>query len=162
MNQVERRLREIAKRDAGKGVILRHLNMANRCGFDSGVKTVFLNTVIKTTSKLIQSDQWPQLDEGAIMKIYNQEFLAATEGELYLGAKNWCLRNISSESEALKMFLVKFVQRIILEYMSQIDFSGQALGREIKESSLLCTRCKQVLMLLRISNLKLSHPLLTS
>ena len=80
-------MREIAKRDAGKGVILRHLNMANRCGFDSGVKTVFLNTVIKTTSKLIQSDQWPQLDEGAIMKIYNQEFLAATEGELYLGLR---------------------------------------------------------------------------
>merc|ERR1712142_96049 len=62
----------------------------------SGVKTVFLNTVIKTTSKLIQSDQWPQLDEGAIMKIYNQEFLAATEDE--------------------------FVQRIIPEYMSQRDF----------------------------------------
>eukprot|EP00091_Calanus_sinicus_P002182 TRINITY_DN1221_c0_g1_i2.p1 TRINITY_DN1221_c0_g1~~TRINITY_DN1221_c0_g1_i2.p1 ORF type:complete len:501 (-),score=197.55 TRINITY_DN1221_c0_g1_i2:1127-2629(-) len=122
VEQVERRLREIAKRDAGKGVILRHLNMANRCGFDSGVKTVFLNTVIKTTSKLIQSDQWPQLDEGAIMKIYNQEFLAATEGELYLGAKNWCLRNTSSESEALKMFLDKFVQRIIPEYMSQRDF----------------------------------------
>jgi len=122
VEQVERRLREIAKRDAGKGVILRHLNMANRCGFDSGVKTVFLNTVIKTTSKLIQSDQWPQLDEGAIMKIYNQEFLAATEGELYLGAKNWCLRNTSSESEALKLFLDKFVQRIIPEYMSQRDF----------------------------------------
>ena len=83
---------------------------------------MFLNTVIKTTSKLIQSDQWPQLDEGAIMKIYNQEFLAATEGELYLGAKNWCLRNTSSESEALKMFLEKFVQRIIPEYMSQRDF----------------------------------------
>merc|ERR1719334_1145784 len=122
VEQVERRLREIAKRDAGKGVILRHLNMANRCGFDSGVKTVFLNTVIKTTSKLIQSDQWSQLDEGAIMKIYNQEFLAATEGELYLGAKNWCLRNTSSESEALKMFLEKFVQKIIPEYMSQRDF----------------------------------------
>ena len=86
------------------------------------MKTVFLNTVIKTTSKLIQSDQWPQLDEGAIMKIYNQEFLAATEGELYLGAKNWCLRNTSSESEALKLFLDKFVQRIIPEYMSQRDF----------------------------------------
>ena len=28
--QVERRLREIAKRDSGKGVILRHLTMANR------------------------------------------------------------------------------------------------------------------------------------
>ena len=83
---------------------------------------MFLNTVIKTTSKLIQSDQWPQLDEGAIMKIYNQEFLAATEGELYLGAKNWCLRNTSSESEALKLFLDKFVQRIIPEYMSQRDF----------------------------------------
>ena len=30
VEQVERRLREIAKRDAGKGVILRHLTMANR------------------------------------------------------------------------------------------------------------------------------------
>jgi hypothetical protein len=57
------------------------------------------------------------LDEGAILKIYNQEFLAPSEGEPYLGVKNWCLRNISSESEALKMSLVKFVQRIILEYM---------------------------------------------
>jgi hypothetical protein len=53
----------------------------------SGVKTVYLNTVIKTTSKLIQSDQRPQLDEAAIMKIYNQESLTATEGELYLGLR---------------------------------------------------------------------------
>ena len=30
VEQVERRLREIAKRDSGKGVILRHLTMANR------------------------------------------------------------------------------------------------------------------------------------
>ena len=30
VDQVERRLREIAKRDGGKGVILRHLSMANR------------------------------------------------------------------------------------------------------------------------------------
>ena len=88
----------------------------------SGVKTVYLNTVIKTTSKLIQSDQRPQLDEAAIVKIYNQEFLAATEGELYLGAKNWCLRNTSLEREALKIFLDKFVQRIIPEYMSPNDF----------------------------------------
>ena len=70
---------------AWKVIILRHLN--NRCGFGISVKTVYLNTVIKTTSKLIQSDQRPQLDEGAIMKIYNQEFFAATEGELYLGLR---------------------------------------------------------------------------
>jgi len=122
VEQVERKLREIATRDAGKGVILRHLNMASRCTFDSGVKTVFLNSVIKNTSKLIQSDQWSALDEAAIMKIYNQEFLSATEGELYVGAKSWCLRNTSSESEALKLFLEKFVARIIPEYMSQRDF----------------------------------------
>jgi len=122
VDQVERRLREIAKRDSGKGVILRHLTMANRCGFDTGVKTVFMNSVIKNTSKLIQSDQWSQLDEVAIMRIYDQEFLAATEGELYMGAKQWCLRNTSSEADALKMFLEKFVHRIIPEYMSQRDF----------------------------------------
>ena len=96
-----------------------------------------MNSIIKSTSKLIQTDHWNQLDEGAIMRIYDQvwlrgvrstdgfnrqEFLAATEGELYLGAKNWCLRNTSSESEALKMFLEKFVQKIIPEYMSQRDF----------------------------------------
>ena len=34
LHKVERRLREIAKRDAGKGVILRHLNMANRLDLD--------------------------------------------------------------------------------------------------------------------------------
>ena len=108
--------------DAGKGVILRHLTMANRCGFDTGVKTVFMNSVIKNTSKLIQSDQWSSLDEVAIMRIFDQEFLAATEGELYMGAKQWCLRNTSSEADALKMFLEKFVHRIIPEYMSQRDF----------------------------------------
>jgi len=122
VEQVERRLREIAKRDAGKGVLLRHLTMANRCGFDTGVKTVFMNSVIKNTSKLIQTDQWSMLDEVAIMRIYDQEFLAATEGELYMGAKQWCLRNTSSEGDALKMFLEKFVHRIIPEYMSQRDF----------------------------------------
>jgi len=122
VDQVERRLREIAKRDSGKGVILRHLTMANRCGFDTGVKTVIMNSVIKNTSKLIQSDQWGQLDQVAIMRIYDQEFLAATEGELYMGAKQWCLRNTSSEADALKMFLEKFVHRIIPEYMSQRDF----------------------------------------
>lgn len=56
------------------------------------------------------------------MRIYDQEFLAATEGELYMGAKQWCLRNTSSEQDALKMFLEKFVHRIIPEYMSQRDF----------------------------------------
>ena len=40
--------------------------MANRCGFDTGVKTVFMNSVIKNTSKLIQSDQWSSVDEVAI------------------------------------------------------------------------------------------------
>ena len=49
---------------AGKGVTLRHLTMANRCGFDTGVKTVFMNSVIKSTSKLIQSDQWSSLVTG--------------------------------------------------------------------------------------------------
>ena len=34
-----------------------------RCGFDTGVKTVFMNSVIKNTSKLIQTDQWGMLDE---------------------------------------------------------------------------------------------------
>ena len=85
--------------------------MANRCGFDKGVKTVFMNSVIKNTSEVITTDQWGQLDELAIMKIYDQEFLAATEGELYMGAKQWCLRNTSSEADALKMFLEKFVHR---------------------------------------------------
>jgi len=122
VEQIERRLRDISKKEAGKGVILRHLNMATRCSFESTVKTVLLNSVIKNTSKLIQSDQWVHLDEAAIMKIYNQEFLAANEGELYVGAKSWCLRNTSSEGDALKMFLDKFVTRIIPEYMSQRDF----------------------------------------
>lgn len=122
VEQVERRLRDISKKEAGKGVILKHLNMATRCSFESGVKTVFLNSVIKNTSKLIQSDQWGTLDEAAILKIFYQEFLAANEGELYVGAKSWCLRNTSSESEALKLFLEKFVNKIIPEYMSQRDF----------------------------------------
>jgi len=122
VDQVERRLREIAKRDCGKGVILRHLSMAYACGFETGVKTVFLNSVIKNTSKLIQSDQWTQMEEASIIKIFNQEFLAATEGELYMGAKSWCLRNASSEAEALKVFLDKFAAKITPEYMSQRDF----------------------------------------
>lgn len=115
VEQVERRLRELAKRDGGKGVILKHLNMANRCGFDSNIKSVFMDSVIKNTSKLIQTDQWSSLEEGAIMKIYSEEFLSCTEGELYLGAKSWCLRNTSSEAEALKLFLEKFVMKIIPE-----------------------------------------------
>jgi len=122
VDQVERRLREIAKRDCGKGVILRHLSMAYACGFETGVKTVFLNSVVKNTSKLIQSDQWCQMEEASILKIFNQDFLAATEGELYMGAKSWCLRNASSEAEALKLFLEKFAMKITPEYMSQRDF----------------------------------------
>jgi len=122
VDQIERRLREIAKRDCGKGVILRHLSMAYACGFETGVKTVFLNSVVKNTSKLIQSDQWCNMEEASITKIYNQDFLAATEGELYMGAKSWCLRNSSSESEALKLFLEKFASKITPEYMSQRDF----------------------------------------
>ena len=101
VEQIERRLRDIARKEGGKGVILSHLQMAYRIGFDSAVKTVFLNSVIKNTSKLIQTDQWNQLEESSIMKIYDQDFLAATEGELYMGAKTWCLRNTSSEAEAL-------------------------------------------------------------
>ena len=54
--------------------------------------------------------------------MFDQEFLAATEGELYLGAKSWCLANTSSETEALKLFLDKFVAKITPEYMSQRDF----------------------------------------
>ena len=76
---------------------------------------MFLNSAIKSTSKLIQSDQWVSLDEAAIMKIYNQEFLSATEGELYVGAKSWCLRNSGSEQEALKILPEKFVRHIIPE-----------------------------------------------
>jgi len=123
VEQVERRLREVAKRDAGKGVILRHLNMANRmAGVASGVKSVFMNTVVKATSKLLASEEWTGLDLATVLQVYSQEFLAATEGELYLGAKAWCLGNTSSESEALKLFLDKFVQKITPEYMSQRDF----------------------------------------
>ncbi|XP_023327484.1 speckle-type POZ protein [Eurytemora carolleeae] len=122
VEQVERKLRDISKKEAGKGVILKHLNMATRCSFETGVKIVFLNSVIKNTSKLIQSDHWGNLDEAAILKIYQQDFLAANEGELYVGAKNWCLKNSSSESEALKLFLDKFAKSIIPEYMSQRDF----------------------------------------
>jgi len=122
VDQIERKLREIARREGGKGVILRHLKMAYRIGFDSSVKTVFLNSVIKNTSKLIQTDQWGQLEESSIMKIYDQEFLAATEGELYMGAKSWCLRNTPNEAEALKIFLDKFAAKITPEYMSQRDF----------------------------------------
>merc|ERR1719158_2051436 len=91
-------------------------------GFDSSVKTVFLNSVIKNTSKLLQPDQRGQLEESSIMKIYDQEFLAATEGELYMGAKSWCLRNTPNEAEALKIFLDKFAAKITPEYMSQRDF----------------------------------------
>ena len=112
VEQIERRLRDIARKEGGKGVILKHLKMAYRIGFDSSVKTVFLNSVIKNTSKLIQTDQWNQLEESSIMKIYDQDFLAATEGELYMGAKTWCLRNTSSEAEALKIVLDKFPPRI--------------------------------------------------
>jgi len=122
VEQIERRLRDIARKEGGKGVILKHLKMAYRIGFDSSVKTVFLNSVIKNTSKLIQTDQWNQLEESSIMKIYDQDFLAATEGELYMGAKTWCLRNTSNEGEALKIFLEKFAPRITPEYMSQRDF----------------------------------------
>ena len=122
VEQIERRLRDIARKEGGKGVILKHLKMAYRIGFDSSVKTVFLNSVIKNTSKLIQTDQWNQLEESSIMKIYDQDFLAATEGELYMGAKTWCLRNTANEAEALKIFLDKFASRITPEYMSQRDF----------------------------------------
>ena len=73
------------------------------------------------------------------MRIYDQEFLAATEGELYMGAKQWCLRNTSSEADALKMFLEKFVHRIIPEYMSQRDFlccvANDAFLAQVRPSS---------------------------
>ena len=90
--------------------------------FDTGIKTVFMNSLIKNTSKLIQSDQWSSVDEVAIKRIFDEEFLAATEGELYMDAKQWCLCNTSSKVDALKMFLEKFVHWIIPEYMSQRDF----------------------------------------
>ena len=123
VEQVERRLREVAKRDAGKGVILRHLNMANRMsGVAGGIKGVFMNAVVKSTSKLLTSEQWVGLDLATVLQVFDQEFLAATEGELYLGAKSWCLANTSSETEALKLFLDKFVAKITPEYMSQRDF----------------------------------------
>jgi len=123
VGEVERRLREVAKRDAGKNVILRHLNMANRMsGIAGGIKSVFMNTVIKSTSKLLTCEEWTGLDLATVQQIYSQDFLAATEGELYLGAKNWCLANTSSEPEALKLFLDKFVQKITPEFMSQRDF----------------------------------------
>lgn len=122
VDQIERKLRDIARKEGNKGVILRHLKMAYRIGFDSSVKTVFLNSVIKNTSKLIQTDQWGQLEESSIMKIFDQDFLAATEGELYMGAKAWCLRNTNNEVEALKIFLDKFAAKITPEYMSQRDF----------------------------------------
>lgn len=73
-----------------------------------------MNSLIKNTSKLIQSDQWSSVDEVAIKRIFDEEFLAATEGELYM--------DTSSEADALKMFLEKFVHWIIPEYMSQRDF----------------------------------------
>ena len=34
---IERRLRDITRKEGGKGVILRHLKMAYRIGFDSSV-----------------------------------------------------------------------------------------------------------------------------
>ena len=79
-------MRDIAKKEASKILILKH-NMANRFTFGTGVKNVFFNSVAKTTFKLIQSDQYVSLGYGAIMKIYNQEFLSSTENELYV-AKN--------------------------------------------------------------------------
>ena len=57
-----------------------------------------------------------------MLQVSDQEFLAATEGELYLGAKRWCLAGTATEPEALKLFLEKFVQKITLKYMSQRDF----------------------------------------
>ena len=35
VEQIERRLRDIARKEGGKGVILKHLKMAYRIGFDS-------------------------------------------------------------------------------------------------------------------------------
>ena len=68
--QVERRLREVAKRDAGKGVILRHLNMANRMsGVAGGIKGVFMNAVVKSTSKLLTSEQWVGLDLATVLQV---------------------------------------------------------------------------------------------
>ena len=77
-------MQDIAKKEAGIGLILNHINMASRCSFRTGVKNVFLNSAAKTTSKHILSDQCFSLDYGAIMKIYNQEFLSVKESELYI------------------------------------------------------------------------------
>jgi len=123
VEQVERRLREVAKRDGGKGVILRHLNLANRmAGVASGVKSIFMNAVVKSTSKLLASEEWSRLDQATALQVLDQDFLAATEGELYLAAKRWCLANTATEHEALRLFLDKFVQKITPEFMSQRDF----------------------------------------
>ena len=123
VEQVERRLREVAKRDGGRGVILRHLNLANRmAGLASGVKSVFMNAVVKSTSKLLASEEWARLDQATALQVLDQYFLAATEGELYLAAKRWCLANTATEHEALRLFLDKFVQKITPEFMSQRDF----------------------------------------
>jgi len=123
VEQVERRLRDLAKKEANKGIILRHLNMANRMsGLAGGVKSVFMNAVVKSTSQLLASEEWLDLDMTTVLQVLDQEFLAATEGELYLAAKKWSLANTSTEQEALKLFLEKFVQKITPEYMSQRDF----------------------------------------
>ena len=67
---MERRLREVAKRDAGKGVILRHLNMANRMsGVAGAIKGVFMNAVVKSTSKLLASEQWVGLDLATVLQV---------------------------------------------------------------------------------------------
>jgi hypothetical protein len=97
--------------------------MANRmAGVASRVKSVFMNTAARTTSKLLGSEEWVTLDQATVLQVFDQEFLAATEGELYLGAKRWCLASTATEPEALKLFLEKFVQKITLKYMSQRDF----------------------------------------
>ena len=60
----------MAKRDAGKGVILRHLNMANRMsGVAGGIKGVFMNAVVKSTSKLLASEQWVGLDLATVLQV---------------------------------------------------------------------------------------------
>ena len=98
VEQVERRLRDLAKKEANKGVILRHLNMANRMsGLAGGVKSVFMNSVVKSTSKLLTSEEWLRLDMTTVLQILDQEFLSATEGELYLAAKKWAQANTSSD-----------------------------------------------------------------
>ena len=73
--QVERRLREVAKRDAGKGVILRHLNMANRMsGVAGAIKGVFMNAVVKSTSKLLTSEQWVGMDLATVLQVNREMF----------------------------------------------------------------------------------------